>query len=69
MDHLPESGWSIDFASNSCLFHSIIRFHFIAVGSIITAADIRLFFRFDRGRYPVSVEVRVSTFASHYCSR
>ena len=45
IDHLHESSWSMDFASNPCLFHGIIRFHFITVGSIITAANIRLFFR------------------------
>ena len=30
MDHLHESGWSMDFASHSCLFHGIILFNFVA---------------------------------------
>ena len=34
MDHLYESSWSMDFASNSCLSHGIIRYSFIAVGDV-----------------------------------
>ena len=44
--HLHGSGWCIDFAYNTYLVPGIIRFTFITVSSIITAANIRLCFCF-----------------------
>ena len=42
MDHLHESGWSMDFASNSSLFHRIIRYDFVAVGNVRVTSNIRV---------------------------
>ena len=46
VNQLHELGWSMDFTCNSCLFNSIIRFRFIAMGSILTAANVGLIVRF-----------------------
>ena len=40
MDHLHESGWSMDFPSNSCLFHGIIRYDFVAVCDVCATSNI-----------------------------
>ena len=45
MDHLHESGWSMDFASHFGLFHRIIRYDFVAVSDICATSNICMFVR------------------------
>ena len=45
VDHLHESGWSMDFSSNSCLFHGIIRYGVVEAGDARVIFNIRTFGR------------------------
>ena len=45
VDHLHESGWSMDFPSNSCLFHRVIQYDFVAIGDARVIPNIRSFGR------------------------
>ena len=71
MDHLHESCGSMDFSSNSSLFHGSIRSNFVAIGDVRVISSIQYFRRVGciRSFTSVSVRVHMNTLANRRRSR